>query len=63
MNTMFVYFLMLKPALLAVLLLVGVPVAIGVWMLHHLRARKRTKVSAHSRLKNPRTATYNGFRP
>jgi hypothetical protein len=32
MKTMLVYFLMLKPALIATVMIVGIPVALGVWL-------------------------------
>jgi len=32
MNTMLVYFLMLKPAIVALVLLIGIPTLVGFWL-------------------------------
>jgi len=63
MNTMLVYLLMLKPALIATVLVVGIPVALGVWLYPYLRARMRRDRSAVSRLGHEAIATRVGFGP
>ena len=41
MNTMMVYLLMLKPALIAAIVLIGIPVLLGAWLLPYLRTQER----------------------
>ena len=63
MNTMLVYFLMLKPALIATMLIVGIPFALGVWLYPYIRARMRKERSAVNRLGHSAIATRVGFGP
>jgi hypothetical protein len=63
MNTMLVYFLMLKPALIATVLVVGIPVALGVWLYPYIRARMRNECSTVSRLGHTAIVTRVGFGP
>lgn len=50
MNTMMVYLLMLKPALIAAIVLIGIPVLLGAWLLPYLRTpgRRTHPSEAHS---------------
>lgn len=63
MNTMLVYLLMLKPALIATVLIVGVPVALGVWLYPYLSARMKKKRFSLSRLGQAAMTTSTGFGP
>lgn len=63
MNTMIVYFMMLKPAVLSALLVVGVPLAIGAWLLPYLRERKRREGSPPSHPNRARMAQMIGMGP
>jgi hypothetical protein len=63
MNTMLVYLLMLKPALIATVLVAGIPVALGVWLYAYIRARMRKEHSAASRLGYAASVTRVGFGP
>ena len=63
MNTMLVYLLMLKPALIAAVLIVGVPIALGVWLYSYVRARMHRKLSVVKKLGHQATATSAGFVP
>ena len=63
MNTMLVYLLMLKPALIATVLFVGIPVALGVWLYPYLRDRMRRERCAIGRLGQAAIVTRAGFGP
>lgn len=50
MNTILVYFLMLKPALIASIFLIGIPVLLGTWLFPYLRAYLRRKQPVNARV-------------